>query len=273
MPRARRTRRRKRWAGGRALKTRSGHWGFSSARMVRARGYPSINRHSFIRTCIPWDPVQSNVSTNAGPAGQGNNLQITHDGWYLDTGSGLTANITYYGCTIFFTLDMLPDVAEFTSLFDQYRIDWVDFSLKSFCNMNPQQSGAGGIALPDNQPLSGFVTSILDFDDAVIPAPTSTGTDLMREYKTFREHRLISNGPIVHRKFLPAVQIAAFNAVGPAITSSVIKRHQWLNCNAAGIPHYALKMQFTAFSPDTAIHGFLWMRPEIKMKVSFRNVR
>lgn len=128
----------------------------------------------------------------------------------------------------------MPNVTEFSSLFDAYRINKVVF--KFIPSYNTYYTGttlAAGTSLPK-------ILTALDFDDATAP----TAADELFQYDTLRIH---TGDKRFSRKFTPfcAPDIGASNSSG-------VKSKQWIDWAFTNIPHYGLKI-FMEGNAATAI--------------------
>lgn len=132
----------------------------------------------------------------------------------------------------FFSFSMLPNVSEFTTLFDRYRIN------KVVIKFVPGYSNTVATSNPRCQ----FITAV-DYDDASLV----TSTNNLLEYDTKRIHDV---NRIVVRKFTPAcAQITGLTQ--NVSTKDVSTRSRpawkvWLDCaNDDDRPHYGLKCQWS----------------------------
>lgn len=148
--------------------------------------------HEFVRTVITYQPVQQNLLNS-------------------DTFGVLT-----------FSLLALPNPTEFTSLFDQYRIDHVDCSFIYSANEALQATG--------NTPLANLVT-VFDHDDA--SAPTSLLQ--LQQDPSCMINRL--DRPFTRRVY-PRIAMAAYSGTFTGYTNV---RAQWIDSGSSTVQHYGLK--------------------------------
>jgi len=130
-----------------------------------------------------------------------------------------------------FQLDMLPQYATFTALYDQYRIVKVEIHL------NPRVQVFNGMTVGQGTVAQNYTKKIIwtiDNDDAV--APTNYNT--VREYGNSHEFNLI-NGNSKVITFKPAVSAYVYNGVSPAYGE---RFSPWIDVAYPSVPHYGIKM-------------------------------
>lgn len=129
-----------------------------------------------------------------------------------------------------FSLNQLPNVAEFTALFDEYRIKRVKMVFIPTWDSAElyNVTGASGVLLPN-------MYTAIDLNDT-----TGISTADLMEYDTFQMDQL--NKPVV-RWVRPSPKVDVLTNSGATSTSMDAGR-QWLQCDANGInvPHYGLKV-------------------------------
>lgn len=156
---------------------------------------------------------------------------------FIWTLSGIQIN----GSTTSYGLVPLPNVAEFSSLFDQYRIDNVHIKI-FYTNNVANTTGAVAtfqqIALPTCQ----FCT---DYDDG--QAPTTQGELLQRP-----ETKLIqwnTNGPVQVSCPKPQMNASVNTLTG---LNSVAPKHGWCDMTATNTNLTGYKMWLESFGSNTA---------------------
>ena len=126
-----------------------------------------------------------------------------------------------------FNLNQIPNVAEFTALYDQYQIKGIQWTLLPRWN-----SGEGGDPTVVNNNLISPVFTVLDYDDATAP---SSLDDLM-QYQNLKQTR----NAVPHRRyFKPQVLISNYRTA--LTTGYAPKKNQWLDIAQPDIPHFGLK--------------------------------
>lgn len=140
-----------------------------------------------------------------------------------------------YG-SLSFNLNQVPNVSEFTSLFDNYRISFVKLMFR--LRTSPDAQLANNSAYPQM-----FIQR--DYDDNTVP----TSVNSVREsgrciLRTIRPDRYT----VV--KIRPATQNLVFNDTG-SNTVFVPKWKQWLDMSYPGVPYYGIKYAVDTFSANT----------------------
>lgn len=230
--------------------------------------------HHFRRVCSLNNLVQSNVNSVVAPGAQNPVFTITGDGnWALQTGNGGSSNVTYFSLGIFFTLDMLPDVSEFSSLFDAYLLQSVKIKITPFSTQSNLETGvvAGTSA---SQPLSIFAHHIIDHDDAVPVTASNTGLNLMREYATYKSQNPLRKP--IKRFVSPRLAASVFAAAGggaPVVNEIITPK--WINFAGSGmaVTHYGFKLVFQVISPDNTINSIITFKPEAHLYFKCKDVR
>jgi len=131
-----------------------------------------------------------------------------------------------------FALSNAPGYTELTTLYDQFRINWV--KLWIVCRFNvTTQNEAGALALGMPQMIYH-----VDSDDATAPAASDAGMDTIRECRNSKGFSFGTNRTcsIFIR---PAVLASAYET---AVTTAYSPRYgQWIDCQNSNTPHYGLK--------------------------------
>lgn len=139
-----------------------------------------------------------------------------------------TTNLTQAATAQFgsgnFTLAQLPQVATFTALFDQYKVEYLEFSFRMAYLTTP---------------ITAFTTTtmpaiytVVDLDDVVAP----TTLNQLREYSSCQIHE---NTPTFTVRFKPGILTGIYN--GTTIVAGGATSAPWLDCNQTAIPHYGVK--------------------------------
>lgn len=219
--------------------------------------------HYFKRAC---DLNTGNFTVSS--SGNGNAImQRTSDGFYIDTGSGNISNITYHSCSIFLSLDMLPDYTEFANMFDRYMIVGAKLRLDPFPTSTATESAN---STGSNGQVSAFIYSVTDYDDASYITPVSNaGVQAMRQYETFKQSNFIKYGFSKYIK--PRLAINTYNA---GVTSSYANvRPLWIDMAKTNVEHYGFKFMFEVFAPNPAQHFYLWFRPVLTLYFKCKDLR
>lgn len=221
--------------------------------------------HTFKRVCNISNPVHTNAVFSAS---SGNLLINIDDSWDCQTGAA-AANANYFSFGVNFTLDMLPDFSEFTTLFDMYKISAIKFRLTPYANQAPvQTSSAAGTS---NQSVSGFVHTILDYDDSTAPNPSKAGIDSIRQFESYKCRQLFQPGTAVDRYFKPRIATPGYG--GSVFTSFINQKAPWIDCNSGNVEHYGVKGIIQIFQPIALVDAHYWFKVEVTAYLAFRNPR
>lgn len=151
-----------------------------------------------------------------------------------------------------FRLSDLPSITEFTTLYDQYQIKGIKYTLiPKFSQADLQISSGSASAILGN------VWSVIDYDDVNTPVAL---TELL-QYQNLKRTRMDG----VHSRYLvPKVNITMGANTQP-------KARQWLDVAVTTTPHYGIKLWFDALSgvTNTEIKYDLM----VKYYLAFKNVR
>jgi hypothetical protein len=171
--------------------------------------------------------------------------------------SGVTVNS--YDQALGIALNILPGYAEFTSLFDQYRIMMVEVTFYS-----PY------VTIQATATPKLMLHTVNDYDDYTAVTPTA-----MQEYETYQQ-RDLSFGKPIHFSFKPRVALAAYSG---AFTSYANQGNQWLDVASPAVQHYGLKyaleMVFSTGGRNTNVlmNWATCVRTCVKYHLQFRTVR
>lgn len=223
----------------------------------------NAGNHFFKRWCC-----LTTSNTNTATAGSvGAAISQSADSWNINTGT--TANVSYYSFAHMFTLGMLPDYAEFTTLFDQYKISGVKLRITPYSTAQMAQTGVG---TANNQTLSVLMHSVLDHDDYTAPAAGTTGINALRQYRTYKTRNFLArNGQPINIWLRPRIATAAY---GSGVFSSYANsKPLWIDCDSINVEHYGIKYICEVFQPDTTVPCFVWFKIEAKLYISLREPR
>lgn len=148
---------------------------------------------------------------------------------------------------ISFNLNALPNVTEFTSLFDQYRINAVKITFM------PRGNSAEVGTNNNNTKLF----TVIDYDDDTAPATL----DALLQYETLKTTTVARD----HTRYMkPRFAVTTYQT---ALTTGYGSRTGWIDCESNLVPHYGLKYWVPAVAGANIV--------DIKTEyyVSFRGVR
>jgi len=129
-----------------------------------------------------------------------------------------------------FQLDQLPNYAEFTALFDAYRINCV---VVRFNAMNTVFKGE----TDENNADTPTVYAAIDYNGASAPG----SADEMKQYANVNVFPMYQARSF---KIRPRLAIPVYR---DGATSAYIQQpRQWIDCNYADVPHYGLRVWIQA---------------------------
>lgn len=137
-----------------------------------------------------------------------------------------------------FKLNDLPGYADFTGLYDRYRIKAVKMT---FLPRISQQTVAGGVVAATQ--IAPPIGTCIDYDDANTPTDITT----LQQYDSFRIHHEFKPFKIFIRPRLASALYngAVFTAYGNA------PGKQWIDVASPDVPYYGVKWATTSYSAAT----------------------
>jgi len=196
-------------------------------------------------------PVRSDYFTSSVSLPKLPNLYTCRQ--YNDTATITQTQPAGAGYAYYFALSSLDGATNFTSLFDQYRIDAVRVTIV------PTQTAIQITATAANTFVS--IYTAIDYDDQTAPANIAT----IREYDNVMA---VPPATISVRVFQPRIAVAAYSG---AFTSFANMGPQWLDAGSPNIQHYGLKVWVPGgVAAQTGLQQWL---VETEYYVSFRGVR
>nr|WPR18783.1 MAG: capsid protein [Owegonang virus 28] len=153
----------------------------------------------------------------------------------------------FNGTTQTFQLNQVPNVTEFTSLYDQYQIRAVKLSIIPRCSdSDTSLQGASQIF------------TALDYDSSAAP----TGTNELMQYQNLRMTRNLG----IHKRYLKPKPLLTNFSLGASAYSNA-PRGTWIDCTADSVPHYGIKIGFPAASASF-VYDY-----KVDFYLAFKNVR
>jgi hypothetical protein len=140
------------------------------------------------------------------------------------TATPTTSNAVSYA----FSLNDLDDVSNYTSVFDQYRIDAVVFRIL------PMQNAIG---LSTNSTTTTCrLYCVVDYDDAAVLPSEATA-------RAYESSILVPPGEECFRTFQPHQAVGAYGGSAFGNYTNVV--NQWNDCNSPSTQHYGVKIFVT----------------------------
>jgi len=132
-----------------------------------------------------------------------------------------------------FALSDVPSSTDFTTLFDQYRIDYV------VIRAIPVRGNVHDITAGTNYATT---LSVIDYDDSTTPASMNE----LREFETVMSHHALDT---IVRTVRPRIAVAAYSGV---FTSFANVGKTWIDVASPSVQHYGCKIGI-----DTCVAGAL----------------
>lgn len=127
----------------------------------------------------------------------------------------------------YFKLSSLPNYTEFTSLYDEYRVNKI--LVKAIPNFSGSNLGPQGTSSVLQQIPN--LHSVIDNDDST--DPTS-----LNELLQYGNHKMTRGNRIHSRLFTPAIQMASYEG---STQINVEKYKAWINCANPDVRFYGVK--------------------------------
>lgn len=124
-----------------------------------------------------------------------------------------------------FDLNKLPNVSDFSNLFDRYMITYAKVSL--YLKIDPSAQTATGATLPK-------VYMVRDYDDSATP----TSLNALREHAKCKVRVLNANKPVTFGIRPATLALTLWNGVTP---TGCPKWKQWIDMATLDVPHYGMK--------------------------------
>jgi len=159
---------------------------------------------------------------------------------FFTSSTSAVVNATFYG-----QLADVTQYANFTALYDQYRIAEMEFWVF------PRENTATG-----SSTNTGRLYSVIDYDNSTTLGTVGAATQY--------QNCLVSTGLQGHyRKWVPHVAVASY---GGSFNQYANVKAPWIDCASTGVQHYAFKCIIT-----TTDAAYVW-DSMVRYKLQFRNV-
>jgi len=158
---------------------------------------------------------------------------------------------TAFGASYDFKLTDVPGYGEFTALYDQYKIEQIEFIINPTFDDNNMSNRIDSL-----RPIR----YVIDYDDVTVP---TTENELL-EYGKCKSFMCGKNKLIkVNPKILTMVYKTAVS------TGYAPKGDMWLDCDDTTVPHHGIKLWFPAISPQAMASWGV----EVIYHLAFKNTR
>ncbi len=140
-----------------------------------------------------------------------------------------------------FRLSDLPNITQFTNLYDEYRIDAIEVTL-----MPNLTNISQAVASPNNFHM-GTIATAIDYDSDTAAANKAA----LLSYETLILHGPSHPDKCITRKWVPAVRIATYDS-SPGFASGGVKQLQWIDTANPNAEHFGL--QVGLFNGDASLN-------------------
>jgi hypothetical protein len=199
-------------------------------------------------------------TTTAASAGAAISLNVAGN---LSLQTPNIQNVSFYSFTAAFTLGDVPSYAQFTSLYERYRLEAVEIILTPFYTVaaSPQLAGNGG--------LSGMLHTIVDYNDYGALAASGSALTSMRGRASYRTLNITSTHP--YRWVVkPRIAVAAYSGVGFSDYANMAP--QWTDTVSTDLQHYGIKWLFEVAN-TSAVLQYANFKLEFMYSFSFKDVK
>jgi len=182
-----------------------------------------------------------------------NTTSDTHYFTRLSYKADITGNNTVKYGSWFFQLSDLPNVSEFTNLFDMYMIQKVEIRMK--LQLDPGAATSATAFFPEL-----YICN--DYDDSTVPVTT----DEIRQHQKTKQIVIRPNQWYSH--FIkPAVSPLIYNPNNASSIGYGSKWNTWLDCADVTIPHYGVKYVLETLGTGNSI------KVDLKYHIALKGVR
>lgn len=185
-----------------------------------------------------------------------------------------TQGTKQYGTLAYqFSIESLPAGAEFTSLFDEYRINKVVVKITPTGTIvDGSAPGVTGVNYSSFNPMLHWV---IDHDDITMPTigtANENDIDNLRHFNSYKTRRLITGKPIsIVIKPRPTTYTNQSEFSG--LNLNMKKMGAWIDAVNVNVKHYGLKMIFSGIQPVGGVNYVLPFDIQTTYYMSFKGVR
>jgi len=199
------------------------------------------------------------LNTSAGSG----TLTLTGGSWLITAGGASGTQYQSFGMP--FSLNDITSYAEFTNIWDRFRLRGVSLELIPWeQTVATAQSGV----VASNGGMGVILHSVIDLDDAAAPTASEVGVNSLQCYPSYRMTNLAKVRSF--RRFLrPRPSIAAASS-GAYNAGTVASNKIWIDSAAYGAEFYALKGIFEIYNPTSASNVYP-MKVVLKYYLQFKD--
>jgi len=171
---------------------------------------------------------------------------------------GLVAPASDGGFGFYFKLNDLPNHADFTSLYDMYRIDLIE----AIWELTPLVPPALVTKTSNIMPV---ILAWSDQDDAAPPTTLAAVNNIARVERL----ELSEANPAIKRSFLPYVALGVFGATTNNAGASV--RAGFIDCAFDAVHHFGVKFWVKNFNTTTVANTGAGLQVSFRYHLTMRN--
>lgn len=177
-------------------------------------------------------------------------------------GTAASQTTQYFAWSFYAMLNQLSAVGTLAGLFDRYNLMKVQLRFIPVATVATAQDAPN----PANGQVGGFLHWITDFDDSVIPTPSDSGIDALRQRPSYRWCNILDRRRM-SRSFRPRIAVGAYSGT---FTSYANRAPGWIDSQSPSVQHYGLKGIFEVVNPD-ALAYYINMKCEATFHLRFRD--
>lgn len=189
--------------------------------------------------------------------------------WLID--NGVQGTMNYWAFSYKFSLANIPNLTEFTNLFDEYRISKIKVRFTPYSTQveSVTQDSTATQAVGGLSPIMHYV---IDHDDDNTPTANEAGIQTLQEYNTYRKVRMIGDNQKDIVLMINPKSPGAVETIAGLTIAGTTRYNAWLDLAQTSIPHYGLKGVFECLSPRDDQSSFV-CRIETTYYMEFRGAR
>jgi len=237
-------------------------------------GVPSVSTHAYMRTLSLYGGAGGavaaagwQVTSNVNIVGNNDNIVL-----FEPVGAVTTPTISYCGWSYNCQLGDFPSFADFTNLYDTYRID--NFTL----SFMPYQTGNVAVdTLGVQNNFAVILHYVHDFDDSATPANTVAGMDQLKQYASYKRVHLgnCMGKPISISIKRPARVTPAIVSAGTYTGAMVDRSKRYIDCGSTTVEHFGIKgiFEILGWTPPGLAQPQMYVKGEVKAHFTFKETR
>ncbi|AQR57903.1 capsid [Molossus molossus circovirus 4] len=222
--------------------------------------------------------LNASAENGTGISVDGTGILQTADMFYMRCNNTAAGSAVFGTMTYQFSLQNIPNISEFTSLFDSYQIRKVVINIIPYNNtVQAAQATNVGVAAaywPDFSPIMHYV---IDHDGVPPVSANEAGINGFQQYASYKRRRFTGIGPKgLSVVIKPRAKLLAGNAALTTVGGTIAGRNQWQDCAENNLPHFGFGMILEGISPGTAGAGTIFevpFRMETTYYLKFKTIR